>query len=90
MEDIKKKKKYNYLICKPKKSLSIQLQADSTKLSDAVDIWLDVIENKDLECYQKFFKKRFSEAIKPFHYLAYMLDPKKIGKSFKTESKEFQ
>nr|XP_047136633.1 uncharacterized protein LOC124813516 [Hydra vulgaris] len=56
-----------------------KLQADTTKLSDCVDIWLDIIENPDLENYGQFFRKRFLETMQPFHYLAYMLDPRKKG-----------
>jgi hypothetical protein len=50
------------------------LQGDSCHLSDAVHIWLSLLKNPELSTYRVAIKKRFEEAIGPFHILAYMTD----------------
>jgi hypothetical protein len=50
------------------------LQGDSCHLSDAVHIWLSLLKNPELSTYRVAIKKRFEEAIEPFHILAYMTD----------------
>lgn len=54
-----------------------RLQRDDTKLQDAVEIWKDVLKNPKLEPYNEKINHYFKQAITPFHYLAYLLDPKK-------------
>lgn len=57
-----------------------QLQADSTRLADAVHIWLSLLNNSDLQHHHQSIKDRFEKAMKPVHYLAYMTDPRYLGK----------
>jgi hypothetical protein len=50
------------------------LQSDCCHLSDAVHIWLSLMKNPELSTYQEAVKKRFKDAVQPFHILAYMTD----------------
>lgn len=56
-----------------------KLQSDSTKLSNAVEIWMDLKESPELLPYRGVIKKRMDEAVTPFHLLANMLDPQFFG-----------
>lgn len=55
------------------------LQKDSTSISLAVEIWLDLLSEEILQPYFEYFKKRFEQAIKPPHFLANLMDPKFRG-----------
>jgi len=57
-----------------------KLQSDTVYLADAVEIWLDTINNKDLEPYKQLFQLRSDQALEPFHYLAIMMHPKLMGR----------
>ena len=57
-----------------------KLQSDSVYLADAVETWLDVTENKDLEPHMQHFQRRADQALEPFHYLANMMHPKFMGR----------
>ena len=57
-----------------------KLQSDSVYLADAIDTWLDVTENKDLEPHMQHFQRRADQALEPFHYLANMMHPKFMGR----------
>lgn len=57
-----------------------KLQADSCTLAQTVEIWLDVMENKELSPYKDCIKKRFEEAVTPFHFVANITDPALQGK----------
>ena len=57
-----------------------KLQSDTVYLADAVEIWLDTIDNKDLEPYKQQFQLRSDQALEPFHYLANMMHPKLMGR----------
>lgn len=56
-----------------------KLQSDSVTLSDAVSIWLKLVNHSSLDAYQGAIKQRFSQAITSFHLLAYMVDPTYFG-----------
>lgn len=56
------------------------LQSDSTNLSHAVELWLDLVESSDLESYKEIILKRMNQALQPFHYLANIMDPKYRGR----------
>lgn len=56
-----------------------KLQSDSTYLADAVEIWFDVTECKELESHKPQFEQRRCQALEPFHYLANMTHPKCMG-----------
>lgn len=57
----------------------MQMQSDSCHLSDAVREWLTLLENKNLEMHFDSIQRRFKQAMEPFHFLAYMTDPRYIG-----------
>ena len=53
-----------------------KLQSDKTHLSDAVEIWLDLMKEPLLEHYLSSIKKRFDDAMTPFLYIANMTEPR--------------
>lgn len=62
-----------------------KLQRETTCISEAVEIWLDLLSSDVLVPYHKYFKKRFLEAIQPAHILANLTDPKYQGKNLSDE-----
>lgn len=58
----------------------IKIQSELTNLSDAVEYWIDLKENENLNPYVQIIDKRFHQALTPFHFLANMLNPKYNGK----------
>ncbi|KAI8794142.1 Transposase [Biomphalaria glabrata] len=56
------------------------IQADSTNIAQAVEIWMDLLENPDLEACRDAIKRRMEEALEPFHYLANFFDPRYRGR----------
>ena len=65
-----------------------KLQSDSTNISNAVEIWLALIENPNLTQYKEVFLRRFREAISPAHLVANMTDPKYMGNKLSTNLEE--
>ena len=61
-------------------NVSIKIQSEATNLSDAVEYWIDLKENENLNPYVQIIDKRFNQALTPFHFLANMLNPKYNGK----------
>ena len=57
-----------------------KLQNDSTYLADAVEIWKDVLDCKDIEHYKEQFHTRAYQALEPFHFRANMMHPQYMGK----------
>lgn len=57
-----------------------KLQTDSCTLGQTVEIWLDVMESKELSSYKDCIKHRFEEALTPFHFIANITDPALQGK----------
>jgi len=55
------------------------MQGDSAHIGDAVHIWIGLLNNEELTPYHDSIKKRFSSAMTPCHYLAYMTDPRYLG-----------
>jgi hypothetical protein len=51
-----------------------KMQSDSCHLSDAVHIWYSLMKDPELSSYYEPIKKRFEDAVQPFHILAYMTD----------------
>lgn len=66
------------------------LQSNSTTFSEAYEIWINLVDNEDLRMYKCELQKRFKDAMKPFHALAYMTDPVKMlgGKHLTPEVEE--
>ena len=61
-----------------------KMQSDSCHLSDAVHIWYSLIKDEELSIYYDAIKKRFQDAVQPFHILAYITDHRYVDdyKSF--------
>lgn len=57
-----------------------KLQADSCTLGQTVEIWLDVMESKELSSYEDCIKHRLEQALTPIHFIANMTDPALQGK----------
>ena len=51
-------------------------QADNTGLAAACDAWMSLLEDTALDPHKATVKKRFNQAIKPCHLVAYLLHPK--------------
>jgi len=65
------------------------LQSDTANLSDAVQIWLHILNHEILEHYHPQLMKRFQQNIQPFHLLAYITDPSKcFGEQLSAEQEE--
>lgn len=70
-----------------------RIQKDSCSIAEAVDIWkqleTDLKENNILDnCkVNKCFKNRYDQALKPVHFLAYLLSPTFQAKNLSTEEK---
>jgi hypothetical protein len=45
-------------------------------LADAFDIWNDLLTNPNLQQFNKKIKEKSEKAIKPFHALCFITDPK--------------
>lgn len=56
-----------------------KLQKETTCISEAVEIWLNLLSSDVLVCYHSYFLKRFQQAIQPPHLLANLTDPKFRG-----------
>ncbi|KAG8172922.1 hypothetical protein JTE90_029612 [Oedothorax gibbosus] len=61
------------------------LQNDACTLSDTVEIWLDVLDSKELSSYKDAIKRRLEQALTPVHYLANMTNPATNGKRLNKE-----
>lgn len=61
------------------------LQGDSTSLSQAAEIWHDLINGDIWEPHKKLFIKRFKQAIQLPHLLTNMMDPKQRGRNLTNE-----
>lgn len=64
------------------------LQADSTNIAQAVELWLDLAENPDLEPYKDAITRRMNQALQPFHFLANLLDPRFKGRRMSAKQEE--
>ncbi|XP_065684897.1 uncharacterized protein LOC124809933 isoform X2 [Hydra vulgaris] len=65
-----------------------KLQADTTTLSEAVEIWQSLIHNEKLALYKDDILKRFKKAIVPCHFLANLTDPKYEGRTLDRSQEE--
>lgn len=65
-----------------------KLQADNTTISDAVEVWLDLMESHELEPYRMAISARFKDAMEPFHFLANMMDPRYNGRRLKLDQEK--
>ena len=86
IEKIAIKREASHLLSQMKK-LGVALdkmQSDSCHLSDAVHIWYSLIKDEELSIYYDAIKKRFQDAVQPFHILAYITDHRYVDdyKSF--------
>ncbi|KAL4092430.1 hypothetical protein QTP88_026931 [Uroleucon formosanum] len=76
------------------KMISISLdkiQKDSCTLSDAIDVWKDLLEFFEKNCNLNEVKKlkdRYDMAVTPPHFLANMLDPKHNGSRLSEEESD--
>lgn len=62
-----------------------KLQKETTCISEAVEIWLNLLSSDVLMCYYNYFWKRFQQAIQPPHILANLTDPKFQGQHLSEE-----
>lgn len=51
------------------------LQSNQTTFSEAYNIWISLINNENLSIYKSELKKRFKQAMEPFHALAFLTNP---------------
>lgn len=63
----------------------VKMQSEATNLSDAVEYWIDLKENENLNPYENIIDKRLNQALTPFHFFANMLNPKYSGKRLTKE-----
>ena len=88
----------NYNLYKQVKDLHAQLQSvgkcldklqgDSATLADACHEWLGLMKDKNLMQYKNQIAARMKAALQPFHFLAYMTDPKYKGERLNDQQKE--
>ena len=69
----------------PVSSALDRLQSDSSTIADACEIWLDLIQNPDLQPYHTKVQNRFNQAMTSSHYLANLLHPVYRGKKLQPE-----
>ncbi|XP_047128963.1 uncharacterized protein LOC124809189 isoform X2 [Hydra vulgaris] len=65
-----------------------QMQSDSCHLSECVELWLSLLNNPELSHYHTAIKKRCNDALTPIHYLAYMTNPRFLGKNLPIENED--
>lgn len=58
-----------------------KFQKETTMISDAVGIWVDLLSSDVLKPYHPHLNKRFQQAIQPSHILANLMDPKYRGQN---------
>ncbi|EZA58500.1 hypothetical protein X777_01096 [Ooceraea biroi] len=64
------------------------LQRESTSISEAVDVWSNLLKEEVWKSYKSFFQKRFNQAITPVHLLAHMMDLKYNREHLSTEQED--
>ncbi|XP_031328801.1 uncharacterized protein LOC116159856 [Photinus pyralis] len=69
------------------------LQGDNVSLADAVHCWIKLLESDSMQHYKDDVLSKFREAMQPFHYVAYLTDPKYLDKplpeQYETEAEEW-
>jgi transcription termination factor NusB len=74
-------------------SIALDRVKKNAFLSDAVEVWKELESTFDKDdnisiIQIRIFKKRYNQAMTPYHYLAYLLDPRKTKYSLTVEEKE--
>ena len=64
------------------------LPGDRVNISEACHIWLGLLEEACLNVHKTIVTTRMNQALKPFHFLAYLMDPKYRGQRLSQEHKE--
>lgn len=65
-----------------------RLQSDDATIDDACHVWLSLLKEESLEPHTAEISKRMAQAMQPFHFLAYFLNPKYKGEGLSNIQKE--
>lgn len=63
-------------------------QSNSTGLAKACDTWIALLDNPVLEQHKQAIKKRFTQAVTPSHFAAYMTNPVYKGSKLTQEQRD--
>ena len=77
-----------YAQLKPIAAALDRLQSDTANIADACEEWLVLLQTDELKPHLNSVKKRFTEAVTEYHFLANMLHPKYRGKKLPAEAAE--
>ena len=56
-----------------------RLQSDTCCAAEGVDVWMQLLDNSDLEPHRSAIQRRFQQWLKPVHLVAYKLHPEYRG-----------
>lgn len=64
------------------------LQKDTATLADSCEVWSNLLKETTLEPYRELIKQRMDQALKPFHFLAYLMHPVYKGRNLTSQQAE--
>lgn len=64
------------------------IQSNSSTLADSCHLWCSLMQNPILQSHYTKIKKRFNQALVPYHFVAYLLHPTYRGELMTYEQKE--